>query len=172
MRGILAARKLERVTHQFFFSPEAVYLLVWDPRPGLEQHLVEDLLKLIRQRVGETARVIIVSTHSKDQRLGRLDQEVLKRDYGPMIVGFHEVDSLKHDRKSGNKVGIVRLKEIIAKAAKYLTDMGTPFNRQWRQARDEVLGMAESHPHIPYDKFAKSAGTMAWREVLPQPWRK
>jgi internalin A len=155
-------QEVERVTHQFFFSPEAVYLLVWDPRPGLEQHLVEDLLKLIRQRVGEAARVIIVSTHCRDRRLGRLDQEVLRRDFGNMIIGFHEVDSLKHDRNSGDKVGILRLKEIIAKAAKDLTDMGTPFNRQWRQARDEIMGMAESHPHIPYGKFVE----VCWKHGL------
>ncbi|MBI3168253.1 MAG: leucine-rich repeat domain-containing protein, partial [Chloroflexi bacterium] len=54
-----------RVTHQFFFSRRSLYLLVWEPRRGVQQGQVEDWLNMIRLRVGDDARVIIVSTHCK-----------------------------------------------------------------------------------------------------------
>jgi Leucine-rich repeat (LRR) protein len=142
-----------RVTHQFFFSRRSIYLLVWEPRKGVQASQVEDWLKIIRLRVGDDARVIIVSTHCKTgERIARIDQPVLLRDFGSMIVGFHEVDSLVDDPATGEKVGIAELKTMIADAAKNLEQMGMPFNRDWRAARDELLAMKE--PCIAYAKFA------------------
>ncbi|MBK9210868.1 MAG: hypothetical protein IPL71_22330 [Anaerolineales bacterium] len=101
-----------RVTHQFFFSRRSLYLLVWEPRRGVQQCQVEDWLNMIRLRVGDEARVIIVSTHSKSgEHIARIDQPVFKQQYGEMIVGFHEVDSLFLDESTGEMVGIAELKK-------------------------------------------------------------
>ncbi len=146
-------QEVYRVTHQFFFSRRSIYLLVWEPRKGVQASQVEDWLKIIRLRVGDDARVIIVSTHCKTgERIARIDKPVLLRDFGSMIVGFHEVDSLVDDPETGEKVGIAELKTMIADAAKNLEQMGMPFNRDWRAARDELLAMKE--PCIAYAKFA------------------
>jgi internalin A len=149
-------QEVYRVTHQFFFSRRSVYLLVWEPRLGVQQCQVEDWLKMIRLRVGADARVIVVSTHSKTgKHIARIDEPIFRRDFGVMIAGFHEVDSLVDDPKTGEKVGVARLKEMIAKAAKDLEDLeqiGIPFNRNWREARDELLII--DAPRISYDEFA------------------
>ncbi|MFZ4676609.1 MAG: leucine-rich repeat domain-containing protein, partial [Nodosilinea sp.] len=50
-------QEVYRVTHQFFFSKRSVYLLLWEPRRGVQQCQVEDWLKMLRLRVGEAARV-------------------------------------------------------------------------------------------------------------------
>jgi hypothetical protein len=114
---------------------------------------VEDWLKIIRLRVGDDARVIIVSTHCKTgERIARIDTPVLMRDFGSMIVGFHEVDSLVDDPATGEKVGVAQLKTMIADAAKNLEQMGMPFNRDWRAARDELLAMKE--PCVSFACFA------------------
>ena len=147
-------QEVYRVTHQFFFSPRAIYLLLWEPRRGVLQCQVEDWLKMIRLRVGAEARVIIVSTHCRTGgRIARIDQPVLKRDFGEMIVGFHEVDSLVVDTQTGEMVGIVELKEKIADAAKDLPQMGMKFNRHWREARDELMALGEKKPLITYAQF-------------------
>src|SRR5262249_26853262 len=105
-----------------------------------------------RLRVGEDARVIIVSTHCKTgERIARIDTPVLMRDYGSMIVDFHEVDSLVDDGETGEKVGIAKLKELIVEAAKKLDQMGMAFNRRWREARDELL--KGSDPRVSYQAF-------------------
>ena len=145
-------QEVYRVTHQFFFSRRSIYLLVWEPRKGVQASQVEDWLKLIRLRVGDDARVIIVSTHCKTGgRIARIDKPVLMRDFGSMIVGFHDVDSLVDDPATGEKVGIAKLKTMIAGSAKNLEQMGMPFNHYWRVARDELLAMKE--PCIPYATF-------------------
>jgi len=148
-------QEVYRVTHQFFFSPRAIYLLLWEPRLGVQQCQVEDWLKMIRLRVGDEARVIIVSTHCRTGgRIARIDQPVLKRDFGEMIVGFHEVDSLIPDDQSGEMVGVAELKGMIAKAAKGLAQMGMQFNRHWREARDELIALGQKKPLITYTEFS------------------
>ena len=146
-------QEVYRVTHQFFFSRRSVYLLVWEPRMGVKQCQVEDWLKLIRLRVGSGARVIIVSTHCKTgERIARIDKPVLERDFGSMIVGFHEVDSMVNDPKTKQKVGVAALKTLIAETAKNLEQMGMEFNRDWKAARDELLNM--DAPRIAYCDFS------------------
>ena len=145
-----------RVTHQFFFSRRSLYLLVWEPRRGVQQGQVEDWLNMIRLRVGDDARVIIVSTHCKTgERIARIDQPVFKQQYGDMIVGFHEVDSLVPDEATGEMVGIAELKKVIAEHASKLEQMGMGFNRDWKAARDELLARPE--PRISFDPLAESA---------------
>jgi GTPase SAR1 family protein len=142
-----------RVTHQFFFSRRSLYLLVWEPRRGVQQGQVEDWLNMIRLRVGDDARVIIVSTHCKTgERIARIDQPVFKQQYGDMIVGFHEVDSLVRDEATGEMVGIAELKKVIAEHASKLEQMGMGFNRDWKAARDELLARPE--PRISYSTFS------------------
>lgn len=152
-------QEVYRVTHQFFFSPRSIYLLVWEPRMGVQQCQVEDWLKLIRLRVGLDARVIIVATHARTgQRIARIDKPVFLRDYGAMIVDFVEVDNLVTDLLSGEKVGIAELKNLIGRAAASLEQMGKPFNISWRAARNELIEKGRVDPHISYDEFGKVCG--------------
>ncbi len=143
-----------RVTHQFFFSRRSLYLLVWEPRRGVQQCQVEDWLNMIRLRVGDDARVIIVSTYSKSgEHMARIDKPVFKQQYGEMIVGFHEVDSLTPDEKTGEMVGIAELKKVIAEESAKLEQMGMLFNNNWKSARDEVLALQE--PRISFETFSR-----------------
>lgn len=100
-----------RITHQFFYSRRSLYLLLWSPRRGAESCDVEGWIRRIRLRVGEEARILVVSTHSETgDRVARIDERTLCRDYGSIIVGFHEVDS-----KTG--AGIKELRAILAEQA-------------------------------------------------------
>ena len=106
-----------RVTHQFFFSRRSLYLLVWEPRNNVQQGRLDEWLDMIRLRVGDDARVLIVSTHCKTgERIARIDKPVFKGQYGDMIVGFYEVDSLvpDPDGTTGEMTGIAELKRAIA----------------------------------------------------------
>jgi Leucine-rich repeat (LRR) protein len=150
-------QEVYRVTHQFFYSQRSVYLIVWEPRIGVQGSQVEDWLKLIRLRVGADARVIIVSTHAKTGgRIARIDKPVFERDFGSMLFGFHEVDSLVDDPETGEKVGVAELKNLIAEAARDLPQMGMQYNRDWREARDELLEIQK--PRIAYQDFVAVCG--------------
>lgn len=149
-------QEVYRVTHQFFFSHRAVYLVVWEPRMGTHQGQVEEWLKLIRLRVGDSARVIIVSTHCKTgERIARIDQPALRREFGGMIVDFREVDSLTDDPLTGEKVGIAELRSRIAQAAQNLEQMGLPFSSRWKDARDELLRIGRAEPHISFARLTQ-----------------
>jgi GTPase SAR1 family protein len=150
-------QEVYRVTHQFFFSRRSLYLLVWEPRRGVQQCQVEDWLKLIRLRVGTEARVMIVSTHCRTgKRIARINKPDFERDFGEMIVGFREVDSLVDNPKTGEKVGVPELKQLIAEQAAQLEQMGMAFNRDWKAARDELVDYPE--PRISYQYFSKICG--------------
>jgi len=152
-----------RVTHQFFFSRRSLYLLVWEPRRGVQAGQVEDWLNMIRIRVGNDARVLIVSSHCKTgERIARIDRPVLQRQYGDMIVGFYEVDSLVPDGQTGEMVGIAALKKIIAEQASKLEQMGMLFSPQWKAARDELI--AHPEPRVSYTAFSD---TCAKHELTP-----
>ena len=153
-----------RVTHQFFFSRRSLYLLVWEPRRGVQAGQVEDWLNMIRLRVGDEARVIIVSTHCKTgERIARIDRPVFQQQYGDMIVGFYEVDSLVSDEHTGEMVGIAQLKEVIAAEAAKLNHVGMLFNNDWKAARDELVARPE--PHISYSTFAETCARHGLSEI-------
>jgi hypothetical protein len=136
-----------RVTHQFFFSRRSLYLVLWNPRMAVEQGDVEGWIKRIRLRVGDGARIIIVATHCQTGgRIARIDESQLRKDYGVLIAGFHEVDS-------STGFGVEELKTVIADVAATLPQMGEPFNLDWKTARDEILALEE--PRIPFSTFAE-----------------
>ena len=74
-------QEVHRITHQFFFSQRALYVVVWKPREGQEQNEVEAWLRRIRLRVGSAAQVLIVATHCADEKYPDLDYPQLQRQF-------------------------------------------------------------------------------------------
>lgn len=133
-----------RVTHQFFFSRRALYLLVWRPREGIEENALDGWLRRIRLRVGDEARVLIVATHADEGRSADIDFTGLQKLFPHVLV-----DHLVVDSKS--RMGIDNLKKSIANASGELPQMGEKLSRRWAAARDDVLKSA--NPQIGYDEF-------------------
>lgn len=128
------------------------------------QGRVDEWLDMIRLRVGDAARVIIVSTHCKSGgHLARIDKPVFKERYGDMIVDFCEVDSLVPDDNTGEMVGIAELKKVIAQESAKLEQMGMGFNNNWKAARDELL--AREEPRISYSTFAETCAKHSLSEI-------
>ena len=136
-------QEVYRITHQFFFSRGALYLLAWRPREGQETDQLEFWLKSIRLR-GSDAKVILVSTYADEGRREVVPSSVFK-DYGDMIVGRHKVSNKKGE-------GFVELRQTIALHASQLPQMGKPFNKRWIAARSELLN--KKRPHITRNTFA------------------
>ncbi len=109
-------QEVYRITHQFFFSRRALYLVVWQPRQGQEQNEVEGWLRRTRLRVGEDTRVLVVVTHC-DERNPELNYPRLRQAFPGMLAGQYTVDS-----KSGT--GINHLRQAIASEAAALPQMG------------------------------------------------
>jgi hypothetical protein len=115
-------QEVYRITHQFFFSERALYLVVWAPRQGQEQNEVAGWLRRIRLRVAEV-RILVVATHC-DERNPELDLPALRAQAGAALVGAHEVDN-----SSGR--GVAELRARLAELAAGLPGMGEPISVRW-----------------------------------------
>jgi internalin A len=138
-------QEVYRVTHQFFFSSRALYLVVWNAREGQEQNDVEDWLSRIRLRAGRGARAIVVATHCAE-RLPELDYPELEQAFPEMLAGSFDVDN-----RTG--AGIPMLRAAISQQAPELPQMGQLVSPRWVTARDEILGKAQTEPQISYEQF-------------------
>ena len=136
-------QEVYRISHQFFFSRRALYLLVWRPREGQEENAIEDWCRRIRLRVGDDARIIVVATHC-DERSPELDYPELKRQFGDLLVGHHSVDN-----RSG--IGIDALREAVAEQAAHLPQMGELIHPRWVASKNEIL--AGTEPQISSWEF-------------------
>ena len=137
-----------QITHQIFFSPKAIYLLVWDPRPAIPQDL-SLRLERIQLSAGQTAKVLIVSTHADQSVPAVPGKEVLKERFGDLIYDFYEVDS----EKGSDGTGIASLKADIAKVAAQLEGMDTPFPDEWHKARKAIRETNEAT--LPFNEFSQ-----------------
>ena len=133
-----------RTTHQFFFSPHAVYLVVWNARAGQNKDDVAGWLNHIRLRLGDSAKVMIVATHS-DQAEPDLDYASMQRTFGDTLCGHYGVDN-----RSG--AGITDLRAAIVRHAAVQHPDKT-FIANWIDARDEILALVVVEPQISYDDF-------------------
>jgi GTPase SAR1 family protein len=138
-------QEVYRITHQFFFSRRALYVLVWNPRDGQEQDEVGGWLRRIRLRVGTKARALLVATHG-NERQPELDYESLVEQFPGMLAGAYRIDS-----KTGS--GIKELREAVAREASALPQMGTMLSSRWIAARDEILGRYREEPQISRTEF-------------------
>ncbi|MEV7230924.1 COR domain-containing protein [Polymorphospora sp. NPDC051019] len=141
-------QEVYRITHQFFFSRRALYVLVWNARMGQEQSEVEGWLSRIRLRIGHEARAILVPTHC-DERNPEIDLEQLKQVFPNMLSG-----QLAVDNKSGR--GISDLRAEIEREAAALPQMGRMLSPRWIAARDDILARYISEPQISWDDFVEA----------------
>jgi Leucine-rich repeat (LRR) protein/GTPase SAR1 family protein len=140
-------QEVYRITHQFFFSRRALYLVVWNAREGQEQNEVEPWLRRIRLRVSQDARALVVATHC-DERQPELDYPQLKRTFAKLLVDRHAIDNK-------SRHGVKELRDSIAIQAARLPQMGQLISPRWIAARDEILAHAATEPQIPYTRFVE-----------------
>ena len=149
-------QEVYRVTHQFYFSEDAIYLLVYNVDTGAEGSAgdIEYWLKKIALRTDGRAKVIVVASHCPEgspKYTPRFYKERFRGDRKlyDMIVDEVAVDSILGD-------GITTLRQSIAKHAAELPAMGDPFPTSWQRARDEALNSSERGTnYLRYDEFLK-----------------
>lgn len=140
-------QEVYRVTHQLFFSANALYLVVWKPRDGQEQNEVEGWLRRIRLRVAAAGRALVVATHCSGERQPDLDFPSLKREFGVLLGASFEVDN-----ETGYRVA--ELRAAIAAEVERFPQMGQGISPRWVEARNEILELAGREPQISFERFA------------------
>jgi internalin A len=134
-------QEVYRISHQFFFTQRALYVVAWNARQGREQDEVEGWLRRIRLRVGD-ARVLLAATHC-EERQPELDYPHLERTFPGMLAGAADTDS-----RTG--LGVDQLRRAIGVEAARLPQMGQRWSSRWVAAREEILAMGKTKPQIFY----------------------
>ena len=158
-------QEIYRVTHQFYLSQDAVFLIVWRPREGFEQSGIAFWLDRVRRLVGNRGTVILVSTYAEEGRQTHIDLEELQYRYYPLIKGWVHVDN-----KSGR--GVRELHEQVASAAMSLDHIEDPLAESWLALRNDVMEV--ERPFVSrqeYDALAKErrvegGAASAWLRLL------
>lgn len=146
-------QRVYRPTHQLFFSAPAVYLVVWKPREGPQQGSVKEWIKLIKHREPD-AKILVVATHGgPGQRQPDIDKQELWDLFGRDTVhDFFHVDS-KPDENTGERRGIVELRDTIARVAAGLPEMGRMVPARWQQVREALKQVGAAY--LPVDQVLK-----------------
>ncbi|XTZ18227.1 COR domain-containing protein [Micromonospora echinospora] len=144
-------QEVYRITHQFFFSQRALYLLLWKPREGQEENAIEGWIRRLRLRIGPSARIILVATHASERR-PEIDYPMLCRRYGTLLVSNHAVDSSTDE-------GLTELRNIIATTAAQLPQMGERLPANWVRAREDILSLDEPFmTRMAFERICASHG--------------
>ena len=142
-------QQVYQITHQFFFTDQALYLVLWNPRLGIDACDVEGWLRRIVLRVGNEARIIVVATHCQTgSRVPRIDKTRLEREFGDVLVGFNEIDSR-------NNAGIPELREKIANESARLSEKALPLSPRWKAVRKAVQEKSRTVPRITFAEFVE-----------------
>lgn len=124
-------QEVYRVTHQFYLTQDALFLVVWRPREGIEQGGIGFWLHRIRRLIGTRGRVLLVSTFADEGREPHLNLEELAFQYYPLIQGHVAIDN-----KSGYNIAVLR-KELL-NAALTLRHIDDPIAESWLAVWDEL----------------------------------
>lgn len=142
-------QELYRITHQFFYSPRSLYILVWRPREGQEENDVEGWIRRVKLRIGDTGKIILVATYGTEGRSPEIDFPYLKHKFGDTLL-----DSLTVDNETGE--GIAQLRQVIAENAATLPQMGELFNNAWISSRDEILARRADRPYVGWHELTET----------------
>ena len=93
-------QEVYRVSHQFFLTRRALYLVVWNARQGQEHDEVEGWLRRIRLRARPDAQTLVVATQCAE-RLPELDYPHLEQIFPGMLLST----SFEVDCSTGQGIG-------------------------------------------------------------------
>jgi len=127
-----------RISHQFFLTKRALYIVVWKPREGIEENQVVGWCRRIVLRVGRQARIVLVATHADERRVD-FDSEAIAKQFPGVVIGSFAVSN-----KTG--LGFEDLRHAISREAAKLPQMGEILSNKWVDARKEV--MSQGKPYI------------------------
>ena len=146
-------QRVYRPTHQLFFSAPAVYLVVWKPREGPQQGFVKEWIKLVKHREPD-ARILVVATNGgPKERQPDIDRQEIWDLFGKeTVVDFFLVES-KPNEKTGDRRGIAKLRDAIARVAAALPGMGRKVPMCWEETRDALKGSGTAY--LPLDQVLK-----------------
>ncbi|MBI5686863.1 MAG: hypothetical protein HZC54_17485 [Verrucomicrobia bacterium] len=179
----MGGQKSYQHTHQMFFTPSAVYLVVTLPRRGGSVQKIDEWIDLVKRRTGDKAVVIVVSTCCREKNCAP-DEAVtlagLQARHGEMVRALVAVDS-----KYGT--GIPELRKLLVEVvrepqaqcrqtwlpgwAKVLDALANSRKAFLRWSSIEAVcgkcGVKKSEEQRQVIRMGHYIGALMWREDIP-----
>ncbi len=147
-------QEIQYMTHHFFLTPRALYVLVADDRKqNTEFDYWFRIINLLgRESEEEKISVLVVLNEINHLSVSNFSLAKYRQDYPGMDIQMWEVDFSVKDRRSDN------LSEKIQEMLCGLPQIGDQLPRLWVPIREDLLKMRKEKPHITFTEFAKVCG--------------
>ncbi|NUO02098.1 MAG: hypothetical protein HUU01_15950, partial [Saprospiraceae bacterium] len=147
-------QEIQYMTHHFFLTPRALYVLVADDRKqNTEFDYWFRIINLLgRESDHEKISVLVVLNEINHQSVTNFNVSDYRRDYPGMDIWVCEVDFSKNDFRSAS------LRTTIQEMLCTLPHVGDPLPRLWRSIRDDLFTCRNEKAHITFEDFAAVCG--------------
>ena len=141
---------IQYMTHHFFLTPRALYVLVADDRKqNTEFDYWFRIINLLgRESEAEKISVLVVLNEMNHVSVTNFDLGKYRQDYLGMDIQMREVDFSKKDSRSDRLAG--KIQEMLSN----LPHIGDPLPRLWVPIRADLIERRKQEPHISFDSFA------------------
>jgi molecular chaperone DnaK len=151
----VSGQRAFEVARPLFFSPDAVYLVVWDARTGREGSGVAGLLNQLRLRGGGSARVILVATHSDAQEPDPGVAQALREQFPELPFESWNVDCKTSRGIAGLRLDLAH---SVTDPRHHVLEV---IPETWMKARDAILARAVGEPVISLQEFTATCAQHA-----------
>ena len=144
-------QEIQYMTHHFFLTPRALYVLVADDRKqNTEFDYWFRIIHLLgRESAQEKVSVLVVLNEVNHVSVSNFDLSKYRKDYPGMHIRMEEVDFSKKDYRSDGLPG--KVQEMLSN----LPHVGDRLPRLWAPIRQELLERRKQRPHITFADFAE-----------------
>lgn len=141
---------IQYMTHHFFLTPRALYVLVADDRKqNTEFDYWFRILDLLgREDAEEKISVLVVLNEINHVAVSNFNLPKYREDYPGMDIHMWEVDFSKRDSRLRGLPG--RIQELLI----HLPHIGDPLPRLWIPIREALFERRRQQPHITFAAFA------------------
>ena len=143
-------QEIQYMTHHFFLTPRALYVLVADDRrQDTEFDYWFRIINLLgREREDEKISVLVVLNQIKHESVSSFGLAQYRKDYPGMDIQKQEVDFSADDERWQ------RLQRLIREMVCSLPHIGDELPRLWRLIREDLFEKKKTRQHITFGEFA------------------
>lgn len=140
-----AGQHIEHATHQFFLTENAIFLVLWNARQGVDsgKHDLWYWLELLRMRVRKP-NFLLVATHT-EHTPPDLNLSEIERSYDG-CGGHFSIELSKLN-------GIAALEAKILELASNSPSLRAEWPPEWLAVRDEVRKVRQQQPYVTPESF-------------------
>ena len=145
-------QEIQYMTHQFFLTPESLYVLVADDR---KQHTLfpywfEVIQLLGKDETGNNSPVLVVLNERSHKSITNFDLNDYRRKYPDIQIDMLEVDLAETDLGRFKMVRD-RIQQLLCS----LSHVGRQLPKKWPDIRKAILAVNDTKNHISEQEFAK-----------------